>query len=123
MTREERRSVLNKTPTLHNFVVFLTTVSYVFYYFIALTITYCLITIMYQTRNPWVAGIVLALEAGSLLAMLDDLAHIGSPWGIQELSEAASNLASSRIYTAPVTLVLAVCLVVASFPPSDCVEC
>ncbi len=79
---------------------------------------------MYIQRNPFFAAIFGVLAFMMLLASLDDLTQIGSPWGIQENSKMASVLLSFRgLFLVPITVLWSIASILASFPPSRCVEC
>jgi len=97
---------------------------YVGYFFLGVFATHTLLAHMYRARNPYLAALLLMQCAFALLSSLDDLTHIGSPWGIQECSKSASVLLCVRgLYLIPATLIWTGCAVAASFPPSYCKEC
>ena len=79
---------------------------------------------IYVKKNvyfAWLLGIKLAML---LMASVDNLTNIGSPWGIQECSKTASVLLSSRaLFLVSLTVLWSIAAVEASFPPSCCREC
>ena len=99
-------------------------VFYALYFVLGVLATHTLISHMAQNRNPYIALLLLIQALLALLASLDDLTNLGSPWGIQECSKFASVMLSVRgLYLVPVTLVWTACAVAAAFPPSYCREC
>lgn len=79
---------------------------------------------MYVKRNVWFAWLLFLKAVMVVLASVDDLTHIGSPWGLQECSKTASVLLSFRgLFLMPLTVVWSAAAAMASFPPSYCREC
>jgi len=97
---------------------------YTLYFFIGVLAMHTLLSHMYRNRNPHLAALLILQCVFTTLASLDDLTHIGSPWGVQECSKLASVTLSVRgLYLVPLTVVWTGCAIAASFPPSYCREC
>lgn len=79
---------------------------------------------MYVKQNVFFAWLLGIKAVMAFMASVDDLTHIGSPWGIQECSKTASALLSFRgMFLIPLTIIWSIAAVAASFPPSYCKEC
>ena len=63
---------------------------YTLYFFIGVLAMHTLLSHMYRSRNPYLATLLVLQCVFAVFASLDDLTHIGSPWGIQECSKWAS---------------------------------
>ena len=97
---------------------------YTVYFFIGVIATHTLLSHMYVNKNPFLAVLLIMQCIYAVFASLDDLTHIGSPWGIQECSKGASVLLSLRgLYVIPITFGWTGCAIAASFPPYYCREC
>ena len=97
---------------------------YTLYFFLGVLAVHTLLSHMYRNRNPYLAALLVLQCVFTIFASLDDLTHIGSPWGIQECSKIASVTLSIRgLYLVPLTVVWTGCAIAASFPPSYCREC
>ena len=97
---------------------------YLGFYVLGVLSMHTILAHMYNRKNVWFAVLLglLALMAG--LSTMDDLAQIGSPWGIQESSPWASRLLAIRgCWIFPVSVVWLAAAVAASFPPSWCADC
>jgi len=119
----EQRAVhpctLWRTATLAFYAVF-----FVAYFLLAVFAMHTTLAHMYVKQNVWFAWLLLVKAVMVVFASIDDLTHIGSPWGIQEASQTASVLLSFRgIYLVPVTMIWTAAAVVASFPPAYCRTC
>ena len=94
------------------------------YFFLAVFSIHTVLSHMYIRRNTEFAWLLVILLVTTFFSSVDDLTQIGSPWGIQEASKTASVLLSFRgLFLVPLTIVWSVAAIVASFPPSSCVEC
>ena len=122
MTREQRAA---EPETWYTTVVRLWAfLFYGAYFVLGVLATHTLISHMANTHNPYIAALLLLQSVLAVLASLDDLTNLGSPWGIQECSKFASVLLSVRgLYLIPVTSIWTACAVAAAFPPSYCKEC
>ena len=122
MTREQRAA---EPKTWYTTVVRLWAfLFYGAYFVLGVLATHTLISHMANTHNPYIAALLLLQSVLAVLASLDDLTNLGSPWCIQECSKFASVLLSVRgLYLIPVTVIWTACAVAAAFPPSYCKEC
>ena len=92
-------------------------------FFLGVLATHTILAHVYAQRNPYFAAILLIQASLAVLSCLEDVTHIGSPWGIQESSKIASILVSLRMYLVPYCLLWSVFAVAASFPPFECKLC
>ena len=86
--------------------------------------THTILGHIYNAQNVWFVYLLAVQGLMLLVSSLGDLANVGTPWGIQESSRVASILLSFRgLLLVPLTLIWSIASVIASFPPSHCVEC
>ena len=120
--REHRKDV-----AITGYQAFMFVCSGIFYasYFVLAGLSFhTVLSQMYVPKNGWFAAMLVMLMVISLLASMDDLSQIGSPWGIQESSKVASFLISLRaLFVHPIVLWWSVCSILATFPPSVCKTC
>jgi len=120
--REDRRKEPQTTYQLVTRAVF--AVVFSLYFLLAVFSIHTVLSHMYIRRNTEFAWLLVILLVTTFFSSVDDLTQIGSPWGIQEASKTASVLLSFRgLFLVPLTIVWSVAAIVASFPPSSCVEC
>ena len=97
---------------------------YLTYFVLGILSIHTVLSHMFIARNPWFAAMLVLKMIILLVASIDDLSQIGSPWGIQEASKTASVLLCLRgLVLMPATLIWSVTAIAAAFPPSWCAEC
>ena len=101
-----------------------TVVFYSSFYVLGVLCMHTVLSHMYMRRNVWFAILLALIVLMGAISSIDDLTHIGSPWGIQECSKSASVMLSIRgCWLYWVTVIWTAAAVAASFPPSQCVDC
>ena len=123
--RKLREYRVDEEPTAYTWAVRLVMgFLYLSYFVLGLLCVHTVLSHMYMDRNPWFAAMLVLKMVIVLVASIDDLSQIGSPWGIQEASKTASVLLCVRgLVLVPATLIWSGTAIAASFPPSECVEC
>lgn len=120
--REERREQ-PETAYVHT-VRALFAVFFTLYFVVAVFAMHTILSHMYIKENVYFAALLVLKVVMVLASSVDDLTHIGSPWGIQEASKTASVLLSLRgLILVPQTVLWSAAAVAASWPPSYCKEC
>lgn len=117
--REKQPDTAYRATVRGAFAVFFT-----LHFVLGVFATHTILSHMFVKRNvyfAWLLGIKVVMV---VMASVDDLTCIGSPWGIQECSKTASVLLSFRaLFLVPLTVIWSAAAVAASFPPSYCREC
>ena len=119
----ERRKNGGRSPW-QMLVLFCTCLFYLTFYVLGVLCMHTILSHMYMRRNVWFAVLLGLVVLMGAISSIDDLTHIGSPWGIQECSKSASMMLSIRgCWLYWITVIWTAAAVAASFPPSQCVDC